>query len=281
MQQEQQLSQLSLPQLAALQLHLLHLQQQQHPQQLCSDSWWQQFYAAVSQQAAAAAGSAGAGGDTSAVAQLEAYAVSSNSSSSLTVPQADALCTLLCTSHLLEPNSTVPCGVTAALLQLCTNACRQGRVSAAGALQLLAACCFGAAGREQGGAPLTDAAQSACLALLQQRMARLPSPGGVAVLFACLMSRPAVTQQAAQLTGFVEALSLRLTQVMTGLPTDLLLQVPSVLAALSTGQQQQHQIRARVAATFVLVAQARLAADPQSEAEFAAACAAAGWSLPG
>lgn len=257
-----QLPQLSLTQLAAMQLHMLHLQQEQRS----PASWWLEFHAAVLQKAstsstqqgsAARTSSQEAGQEPQGVLQLPsaavelagaAFAAAGGAGSSLTAEEADALCTILCTSHyLLEPP---PQQWVTGVLQLCTAACRQGSVSAAGALQLLAACCCGCC-REQSG---TAAAQEAALGLLQKRMARL-SLVGVSVLFDCLQFDSMVAQLPG---GFADELALYLTGVMPGLPTQLLLQVPHTLAAAGwAGQQSEHGERLQGA--LALATQARLA----------------------
>jgi hypothetical protein len=116
----------------------------------------------------------------------------------------------------------------------------------------------------------TAEAQAACLGLLQQRMSKLPAPAGVAVLFACLLSRGV-----GQLPGgFAEALAVRLTGLLPELPTALLLQVPRVLMA--AGLQVQDE---RLLAAYALVTQTRLAELAWwGVRDLLSGCVEAGWT---
>lgn len=300
-----QLSQLSLTQLGALQLHLLHLDLQP------PGSWWEQLHAAV--MAKVAAGSprvkrlqaqgfavqAGAGGsvlqqqalDTAAgapwglastVAGSAADAARggratvmgppaasiSASTPSLMVAEADALCICLCSYHHL-PASVQSQGWLAAALQLCLAACQQACLSTGAVLQLLAASVFEGCSRQSTAA----AVQDACLALLQQRMPKLPSPTGIAVLFECLQ---AGVEQRWVPVGFADALSLRLLGVMQELPTDVLLQVPHVLKAI--GWQGPYD---RLVASFALATQARIQELGRRDLEaLTVGCAVVDFAMP-
>jgi hypothetical protein len=78
---------------------------------------------------------------------------------------------------------------------------------------------------------------------------------GVSILFDCLLSGGILGQLPA---GFVDELALHLTGVMPGLPTQLLLEVPHVLAVAGwSGQESAHSERLRGA--LALATQARLA----------------------
>jgi hypothetical protein len=153
------------------------------------------------------------------------------------------------TRHLLKAPKPLQAWLSA-VLQLCEDACQQGCVSTAGALQLLAACCFGCCLQLPGAVT----AQAAALRVVQLRMSRLPAPAGVAVLFACLCRSQAPLQLP---PGFVEALSARLTELLPQLPTHLLLEVPHVLAA--TAHSGSERIEERLLAALSLTTQARLA----------------------
>lgn len=250
---QDQLDQLSMTQLTALQLHLLHQQQEQQQQQLgLPDDWWHNFQAEVLHKAVNCSNQQAVPADTKPANALSVKARATRAAAtavegapaSISTADADALCTLLCTCHLLS--TPPPQQWLASVLQLCTVACQQGRVSTAGGLQLLAACCFGSC-RQQ---PAAGAAQAASLSVLHARMVRLPTPTGVAVLFACLLSGQVTAQVP---VGVAEDLGSQLKELLPGLPTALLLQVPQVLAAV--GWQGDD----RFLAAFALTTQARLA----------------------
>lgn len=257
-----QLDQLSLTQLTALQLHLAHLQQHHssHQQQQqdeeeyvqLPDSWWQEFEA-VTLHKVTGTGSLQQPGSHIAAAQPagQGPSVTVTQPGRWSVADVDALCTLLGTRHLLKAPQPQQEWLSD-VLQLCEDACQQGCLSAAGALQLLTACCFGCCLQLPGAA----AAQAAALSVVQLRMSRLSAQAGVAVLFACLCQPRAPTQLPA---GFVEALGSKLTELLPQLPTELLLEVPHVLAAARAARGGLENLDEQLLAALSLTSQARLA----------------------
>jgi hypothetical protein len=106
----------------------------------------------------------------------------------------------------------------------------------------------------------------------------LHGTAAVAVLFACLRNE---AKHAQLPEGFAAGLAVRLAELVpAGWPVHLLLQVPSVMAAM-TPQQQQQQQPERLVAAFALATQARLGGMQQGELQvLLSGCDAAGWKMP-
>lgn len=213
---EARLQELSLQQLALLLHHLAQLQPQ------LPERWWQQYCSVVTQHVAAAGQRSGS--SSGALGQQQQHGQEQEQPSAalqLSTAGADALCSILllgsAATALQQPAWLGAC------LQALLPAVRQRRCSTGAALQLLAACSLGACQQLQEAPQAIDA----CLALLQQRLAKLASPAALQLLVACLHA-PAVQQQLPpRLLGGLQQV---LAPQLAALPPHALLAVAQLLA---------------------------------------------------